>query len=304
MYVIHGWIGLERFRNERLAATQALDGFNDGNCFHDGKRRLRVVDHYLDQILEERRRSDHISQPLVYMVKDMLNEHPAARPNCLSLYHRAHTCIKESKDKLQQHQNSNSNTTPLPQARVPPGPVPNHPNEVPGSPYSYQLASYVPPIASSSSVVGSLPPTSPDGGDWRYAQQVRPQYFSGLSNGSESLQSEQLGISLNNVRSAPELIGSMEDIMPSTVSPTTPPPMQQIANIGTPRSKGKAKEVEPPPRWSVDESLTWKKDHKKKKSRTHISRFFSTDKDKDKFIDVEGKTHLKELKNRDHVSLG
>jgi hypothetical protein len=293
VYVIHGWIGLEKFRNERLAATSTLGDFKDGNCFHDGSRRLRVVDQCLDQILEERRRSDNISQPLVYMVKDMLHEHPAARPACLGLYHRANALIKEVKDKFHLHQAIPSNSPqPIPQARAPPGPPPNHPNEVPGSPYSHQLSSYVSAASTPSSKFTGIVST--------YPPHIRPALALGLSTTSEPMRSDQFGGFPIAAGSPSEPISSMEDILTTSYFPTTPPPIQQPAENGTPMSKGKTKELETPPRWPVEESLAWKKDHKRKKSRTGFSRIFTSD--KNKYLDVEGKTHLKELKNRDHVS--
>lgn len=300
VFVIHGWIGLEIFRNERLSATKALYDFKDGNCFHDGKNRLRVVDRCLAQILEERRRSDNISEPLVYMVKDMLNEDPAARPNCVALYHRARRCIKESEDRYVEHQNGASKAIlplALSPAPLPSGPVPNHPNEVMSRPYSHQISNYVPPTASSSSFIGSPPSTNLEGSDWRSPELIRPTFTSAPSNGAKTIRSDQIEGFPNPVLPPFEPISSTEDMLP-----TTPPPGHK-AVPETPTSSKKTKAIEPPPhppaRLSVQESFAWKKDHKKKKSRSGFSRIFTPD--KNKYLDFEGKDHLNELKDRDHV---
>ncbi|QDS71140.1 hypothetical protein FKW77_009908 [Venturia effusa] len=277
IFVLDGWNGLERFRNDRLAATKSLGTFKDGNCFHDGTRRLEVVDSRLDQIVKESRRSDEISLPLVWMVKEMLHEDPAKRPTCLNLIHRTDVLIKESFRVVQAPQNSAPTILPLHPAPLPSGPVPSSPNPEKVGIYGYQLPVSSSPLSPNLPIpTASLSPTL-------LAQRAE------LSTPPTEFVAAEMN--------PPRLVTKPPVTAESRHVPLVPASISQNSRIQS-LPNGKYRKQEPP-HWPVKESLEWKREHKRRTSQSYFSRI--TKSNKDKFRDVEGRTQLNQLTDRDHL---
>jgi hypothetical protein len=112
IWVAFGWKGLQKFRQDRLLATEQIEGFKDGNCFHDGTVRLEVVDDWLNYAVDEGPAEDYISSMLVSSVRQMLEAQPDLRPSARIMRHWTEEYISIASNERQSRQSSILTNTP------------------------------------------------------------------------------------------------------------------------------------------------------------------------------------------------
>jgi hypothetical protein len=334
-----GWTSLEDFRSQRLVATKRIEGFKDGNCFHDGQSRLEVVDDWLDRVAKEGPKSDNISPSLVHLVKEMLDETAEQRPDCTRLYFRTQRIIKDANKRRQRQQGGNSSIAQrLPLPETPKGPPPTNPNYGKGSSRSQLHSSLHSPTSPTFGLSTDFPPPSspPDGDEynWRNPQQRRPlivpELLEGRSffpdpsspvlsrshhppvstvlphepNGYGPSQTYQDRASYHRARSPSDLNSPIARPSFPPSSPTKQPLGQRATMVlGSPVENGKAKQKDPIPLWPLKDAFAWREQRKEHKmSLSDIPRLIGREPEKSKFAEVAGSDHLMELKDRDHVS--
>lgn len=92
--------GLRRYRLQRQAETDAISGFRDGDCFHNGEEALKTVHEMHEYICHNLRTSDHITMSTLAMVKDMLDDSDL-RPNAIQLWKRSRRTLDDAQKKLE-----------------------------------------------------------------------------------------------------------------------------------------------------------------------------------------------------------
>jgi hypothetical protein len=83
-WVVRGIDGLEDYRIRRNVELEQLGAATDAYCFHDGEIRLQCVDDWHAELLDFKRPTDLITEPIWNMLSEMLGE-PDERPTAKQL---------------------------------------------------------------------------------------------------------------------------------------------------------------------------------------------------------------------------
>jgi hypothetical protein len=329
VWLSYGWTGLEDFRQERFAATKQIDGFKEGNCFHDGNTRLPVVVTWLAKAVQGSPKCDNISTRLQQLIHEMLDETVQHRPDCMSLYHRTKRIIRDASNTLPGQLGE---TPPIFPIVTPTRPAPNYPGDTSGSsqsqvPYHSNTISpffFTPPSSSLEGNMNSWPgpqagipyvsvsPSEIDSGKYPSSpldREISRRSFSSTAvplkqDGQESFQRYTGPTSLPIGLSIPRAVSTHTTPSNVPLSPTAQRSINgAIAEGGITMGNGTTKPETPIPVWLLKDALEWRRQRKAQKiSISDIGKIFRKESDKDKFAEVEGHHHLAELNNRDHVS--
>lgn len=105
VWVTLGLPAVERYSQVRSAETNKIDGFRDGDCFHDGHKRLQCVGSMHDYLLKNSIRLADKITPLVLkeIVPNLLKEEPDARWDVRLLYTRLQEISAKAANDLKRH---------------------------------------------------------------------------------------------------------------------------------------------------------------------------------------------------------
>ena len=129
IWVSRGMRGLLEYRRRRKQETSEIPEFQDGDCFHDGERALRVVQEMHEFLPDFIRGGDHITQAVSDMALEMLVTSDR-RPDASSLVRRAERIVTEADNKLIQRRSLIGGAQPMndflnsPHIRKPPPELP------------------------------------------------------------------------------------------------------------------------------------------------------------------------------------
>lgn len=102
-WVVHGKDGLSEYRRRRGMETARIQGFRDGDCFHDGLQVLATVTDLHKTLAEDIRARDHVTGATVEMVtKEMLIDSDSRTP-AKSLSYRTKMIVQDAENKLKRH---------------------------------------------------------------------------------------------------------------------------------------------------------------------------------------------------------
>ncbi len=100
VWVVHDKHRLYTYRQMRQDETKQLFEFKDGCAFHDGEKVLRSVGIMHEEVLQNIRRSDHVTRSVVEkMITEMLDE-VDGRPNTKQLWRKSHQILIDAQTKL------------------------------------------------------------------------------------------------------------------------------------------------------------------------------------------------------------
>lgn len=325
VWIARGWSGLAEFRHQRFEATKLIDGFKDGDCFHDGESRLQVVDDWLDRAVDEGPKSDYVSPLLIHLVKEMLDETAEQRPDCIKLRHRTQKLLEQIERKYPRDQ-SRDIATPLPLPESPYGQPPTDPRSATRSskirPSSGFHSSNSPNLhLDRDSTPPSSPPngSSPDGYgfEWRSsrehehsddslcqeAKMTRRSADSTVLRSSSAGSHHALQKRASHGRQRP-LLDQTSSIRRVSV-PRELSTKQASTVLGSVIEDSTTKQKAPVPPWPIRDAFSWREQRKepKKMSLSNIPRLIGREPEKSKFANITGHDHLMELKDRDHVRL-
>lgn len=134
VWTVKGGEGVDEYRKRRRKATGRMPNFRIADCFHDGQRRLDVVDEQHEELRPGQIRSDTqdtqdalvgtvTSFILDTMVEEMMHEVPAQRPNSQQLDGKAEKALKRARDLVSSYtpgsRQSVPSTPPTPDTSVP-----------------------------------------------------------------------------------------------------------------------------------------------------------------------------------------
>lgn len=129
VWVVYGREGLSEYRRRRGMETAQIQGFRDGDCFHNGEQVLATVTEIHRTLTRDKRLCDHVTGATVEMVtKEMLIE-PDSRTHAKSLSYRIKGILQEAEIKLGRsalYADSGSGTVAQSPPRTPPEPPPHH----------------------------------------------------------------------------------------------------------------------------------------------------------------------------------
>jgi hypothetical protein len=125
-WVAGGCNGLKEYRAERKAETNAIRGFRDGDCFHNGEKALKAVHMSHRKTRECLRWQDCITEQVIdTMIKPMLEVDD--RPTAMQVWRTSQRIFSEAEERLDQGGDAlirgRANTFPPPQPNLPPPPV-------------------------------------------------------------------------------------------------------------------------------------------------------------------------------------
>ena len=119
IWVVRGMNGLKEYRRRRRLETKEIPNFEEGECFHNGVETLATVREMHQDLHEEIRRADHITQAACSMVADMLVE-CEDRPKANQLHRKSRRLIEEANDKLKRSSTRASVQSPTSSLQLPP----------------------------------------------------------------------------------------------------------------------------------------------------------------------------------------
>ena len=120
VWVVHDKDRLEAYREARHDETKQLFDFRDGRAFHDSENVLLSVHNMHEELLENVRRSDHVTKSVVKrMIAEMLGD-VDGRPNTKQLLIRARNISEEARMKLNTAKGEQLGPDVQSQKRVPP----------------------------------------------------------------------------------------------------------------------------------------------------------------------------------------
>ncbi|CAK4030412.1 SPS1, Serine threonine kinase [Lecanosticta acicola] len=104
VWVVSGYTAIEEYRHARKRATdQLLTNFRDGDAFHDGSRRLPIVDQQHDYLRPDMHPDDFLTGHALFVIgKEMLHSSPASRPSAEQLVSKAEDVVKEARKLLNE----------------------------------------------------------------------------------------------------------------------------------------------------------------------------------------------------------
>lgn len=93
---------MNQYRRRRAQETGRIPGFRDPSAFHGGQRVLPTVTHTHNDLLElqEIRPCDHVTQPTLKMVTEMLEEVPEERPKAKALWRKSQHILEDARKKV------------------------------------------------------------------------------------------------------------------------------------------------------------------------------------------------------------
>ena len=130
VWLVYGKGQLLEYRRQRGIETDQLNGFRDGNCFHDGRQVLTIVTNIHKTLSADARRSDHVTRRIVSMVTDEMLIDSIYRTPARALYHRTRKILSDA-DRL-RNSALNAGTGSVfrsavqSRPRTPPEPPPGH----------------------------------------------------------------------------------------------------------------------------------------------------------------------------------
>lgn len=101
IWVVRGWDGLLEYRRRRRMETQKIANFRVNDCFHDGNTTFDMVHEMHNNLIQDCGRSDHVTEPALGMVKDML-EVEDGRPSARALYIKSERILAAAKKELER----------------------------------------------------------------------------------------------------------------------------------------------------------------------------------------------------------
>lgn len=107
VWVVHGKDRLEAYRQMRQDETKQVFDFKDGRAFHDGEKVLQSVGIIHEEVLQNVRRSDHVTRSVVEkMITEMLDE-VDGRPNTQQVWRKSHRILIDAETKLKSAKGEN-----------------------------------------------------------------------------------------------------------------------------------------------------------------------------------------------------
>ncbi len=97
--MVRGWDGLQEYRRQRRIETQKIADFRATDCFHNGETTLDMVGEMHDDLIQDCKRSDYVTEAALNLIKDML-EAEAGRPSARNLYYKSDRILAEAHKKL------------------------------------------------------------------------------------------------------------------------------------------------------------------------------------------------------------
>jgi hypothetical protein len=116
--------GLEDYRNARRAQTRLIPDFKDEGCFHDGEKVISAVRQRHEMVLEDTRKNDHVTKPILDMVDQTL-VHSSIRPNAKFLWGRSQSILQAAEQKADNDRLHNYRSYSDDQSRALEGFLPN-----------------------------------------------------------------------------------------------------------------------------------------------------------------------------------
>jgi len=96
-----GHRGVQAYRQERQAETSKIQGFRDGDCFHDGEKILNCVRQCHKNSVRNLRPEDFITKPVVdTLIGDMMGK-AQARSTAFRLYQKSRQLVSDAKFDLE-----------------------------------------------------------------------------------------------------------------------------------------------------------------------------------------------------------
>lgn len=101
-WVVGGRAGVQEYRQQRMAATERIRGFHEGDCFHDGKKVLDIVRTWHEELSGYKRGQDYVTDILWNkMLEEMLGV-PDIRPSARVLWEKSKMVLEEAERRLTQ----------------------------------------------------------------------------------------------------------------------------------------------------------------------------------------------------------
>ena len=120
VWVVHDKDRLEAYRQMRQDETKQVFEFKDGRAFHDGEKVLQSVGIIHKEVLQNIRRSDHVTRSVVEkMITEMLDE-VDGRPNTQQLWRKSHHILIDAQTKLKSAKGENQIVDPESRRQTPP----------------------------------------------------------------------------------------------------------------------------------------------------------------------------------------
>lgn len=93
---------MDQYRRRRAQETGRIPGFRDLSAFHGGVRVLPAVANIHSDLLErqEIRPCDHVTEPTLKMVTEMLEEVPEERPKAKALWRKSQHILEDARKKV------------------------------------------------------------------------------------------------------------------------------------------------------------------------------------------------------------
>lgn len=147
VWLVYGNGQLLEYQRRRGIETEQINGFRDGNCFHDGRQVLTTVTDIHKTLPADVRVCDHVTRRIISMVTDEMLIDSIYRTPAIALYYRTQKILWDAEDKLR---NSALNTgtgsvfrsAVQSRPRTPLEPPPGHRNPHSSNSYNQRLPSH------------------------------------------------------------------------------------------------------------------------------------------------------------------
>jgi len=131
IWIAYGYSeGIIEYRRSRKDETDRIQGFRDGDCFHDGEKVLRAVLKWHKDILPILRNSDKITASVLNMVEVDMLVLSDARSQALQLWHKCQGILEKARREVDLQSSPTRNEIaskeppPRPPPQMPPSPHP------------------------------------------------------------------------------------------------------------------------------------------------------------------------------------
>lgn len=115
-WVSRGWKGLEDYREQRSDWHEAIEGFQDPGCFHDGIQVIQPVKDQCTLFKDSKRECDHVTRPILDYVTEML-QHQRIRPTANQVSYRLGEIMLKQRGKSNRATQSFRNRPSTPPGR-------------------------------------------------------------------------------------------------------------------------------------------------------------------------------------------
>ena len=122
IWITGGLRGLRSYRQARSAETDQIEGFRDGDCFHNGETPLRCIEQYHLAASENMTVSDTLTTQVIdHMISYMLDERSEARLSAQQLWLKSDRLIGQARKMLldRASKNSTKSSQPMTPPHVP-----------------------------------------------------------------------------------------------------------------------------------------------------------------------------------------